>query len=410
MLVLMESRSVSAQPQLTLRRIAPSVFLPAGIYEIGNGAIAPVIALTALHLGASPSTAGYMLTLLGVGQVLGDIPSSSLANRLGDRHAMVVAALLAIVAQIACGLASSLAVLGVALVVIGACNATFYLARRSYLVDVAPTAIRARAMSTLGGSHRIGLFVGPFVGAAAISVFGLHAAYFVAVAAAAVVVVLLLVVPDVDAGRRTSAAGRTAASAREVLTAHRHLFLGLGFAVMAVGAIRAGRQTVLPLWAHHIGLSATTTSLVFGIASAVDMALFYPSGLLMDRYGRRVIALPSMIILGVGTILLPLTSGLTLFTLVAMLMSFGNGIGSGIMMTLGADAAPVESRIRFLSTWRVMSDSGNALGPVVVSVVASIATLGAGIMGVGCIGILAAGGLSRWAPQYSPYWRTHRVG
>lgn len=34
----------------------------------------PIIALTALHLGASASTAGFVLTLLGIGQVLGDIP------------------------------------------------------------------------------------------------------------------------------------------------------------------------------------------------------------------------------------------------------------------------------------------------------------------------------------------------
>jgi len=393
------------QPQLTLRQIAPSVFVPALVYEIGNGAIAPVIALTALHLGATPSTAGFMLTLLGIGQVLGDIPSSSLANRLGDRHAMVVAAILAIAADLLSGFSRSLPLLGFALVFIGGCNATFYLARQSYLVEVAPTLIRARAMSTLGGSHRIGLFIGPFVGAGAISVFGLHAAYFVAAAAVALVVVLLLVVPDVETSRRHSAAAHPAISVREVLRAHRRLFLGLGFAVMAVGAIRAARQTVLPLWAHHIGLSATTTSLVFGIASAVDMALFYPSGLLMDRHGRRVIALPSMAILGIGTMILPLTHGLTAFTLVAMLISFGNGIGSGIMMTLGADAAPEAGRLRFLSIWRVMSDSGNALGPVIVSVLAGIATLTVGIVGVGTIGLLASAGLARWGPRHSAYWR-----
>jgi hypothetical protein len=47
-------------------------------------------------------------------------------------------------------------------------------------------------------------------------------------------------------------------------------------------------------------------------------------------------------------------------TLVAITMSFANGIGSGIIMTLGVDVAPANSRARFLSIWRVMSDSGNA--------------------------------------------------
>ena len=71
-------------------------------------------------------------------------------------------------------------------------------------------------------------------------------------------------------------------------------------------------------------------------------------------------------------------------------MSFGNGIGSGIVMTLGADVAPPDNRRRFLSMWRLMSDTGNALGPVVVSVVAGLWTLAAGIVAVGGVGILAA--------------------
>ena len=396
----------NAAQAITLRRIAPSVFLPALVYEIGNGAILPVVALTALHLGASPSTAGYLLTLLGIGQVLGDVPSSALTNRLGDRRAMFVAALVAIAGQLGSAFAPSLPVLGAALLVIGACNATFYLARQSYLVDVAPAPIRARAMSTLGGAHRIGLFLGPFAGALAISLAGIHAAYVVAAVADVGVAVLLVLIRDVDPGADAPLAARSTRSVPQIVGEFRRLYLTLGVAVLAVGAVRAGRQVVLPLWAEHIGLTAATTSLVFGIAGAVDMVLFYPSGLVMDRFGRRAIALPSMLVLGLGTMVLPLTHGLVAFTLMAMAISFGNGIGSGIMMTLGADAAPRDNRPTFLSVWRVMSDSGNALGPVVVSVLAGLFTLATGIVGVGATGLLAAAGLARWAPRYSAFWRS----
>ncbi len=152
-----------------------------------------------------------------------------------------------------------------------------------------------------------------------------------------------------------------------MLIAHKRLFATLGLAVIAVWAVRAARQTVVPLWAAHIGLSATQNSIIFGIASAVDMAMFYPSGKVMDRCGRMSLALPAMVILGGSMTLLPPTHGAATLTLVAMAMSFGNGIVYGIMMTLGADAAPTADRIKFLSIWRAMSDSGNACGPVVVS-------------------------------------------
>ncbi len=399
---------------VTLRSIAPSVFLPALVYEIGNGAIAPVIALTALDLGASPGTAGFMLALLGIGQILGDVPAARLADRIGDRHAMLLAAGLALLALLGCFLAPSLLVLGPALLVIGAANSTYYLARQSYLTEVAPVTLRARAMSTLGGSHRIGLFLGPFVGAGAIALVGLRGAYVVAMVAVVAAAVLLVVVPDVapPAGPRAVRGGVGAAA---MLRRYRRLFATLGLAVLAVGAVRAARQTVLPLWAEHLGLDAGQTSLIFGIASAVDMALFYPSGKVMDRYGRLAVALPSMLILGGAMMTIPLTHGIVTLTLVAMIMSFGNGIGSGIMMTLGADTAPADSRARFLSVWRLFSDSGNAAGPVVVSVVALVAGLGAGVVAIGSVGLLAAAALGVWVPRYSPFatprsTRAHRAG
>ena len=387
----------------TLRAIAPSVFLPAMVYEIGNGAIAPVIALTALDVGASPAAAGFMLALLGIGQVLGDIPAAALAERVGDRRAMIIAASLAVIGLIGCFLAPSMAVLGPALILIGMSNATFYLARQSYLSEVVPIAIRARAMSTLGGSHRVGLFLGPFVGAAAISLGGLRSAYVVAMISAATAAFLLLVIPDVDAPVGQPVSVRGGISSHQMLAAHKRLFATMGLAILAVGAVRAARQTVLPLWSEHLGMSPEKTSLIFGIASAVDMALFYPSGKVMDHYGRLAIALPSMAILGGAMMILPLTHGTVTFTLVAMLMSFGNGIGSGIMMTLGADAAPVDGRIRFLSIWRILSDSGNAAGPVVMSVVATATTLAIGITAVGSVGLLATAALAVWVPKYSPY-------
>jgi MFS family permease len=160
---------------------------------------------------------------------------------------------------------------------------------------------------------------------------------------------------------------------------------------------------VIPLWADHIGLDATTTSLIFGIANAVDMALFYPSGHVMDRLGRLWIAVPCMVVLGLGTLALPLTDSAATLTAVAMVMAFGNGIGSGIVMTLGADTSPPVDRRSFLAVFRLMSDVGQSLGPVVPAAIATVATLGTGISVMGGVALLGAAGLARWVPKYSTY-------
>lgn len=385
-----------------LWQVAPSVFLPALVFEIGNGAIAPVVALTALSVGAAPTTAGFMLALLGIGQVLGDVPSSYLADRVGDRRAMTIAVGVDMAALLGCFLSRSPLELGAALLIIGMSNATFYLARQSYLGDVVPVLMRARAMSTLGGSHRIGLFVGPFVGAAAISIGGLRAAYVAAMIAGAATALLLLLIPDADLASDRPPGVRGEAGALEMLRRHRRLYATLGIAVLSVAAVRGARQTVLPLWAEHLGLTAAATSLVFGIANAVDMALFYPAGKVMDHFGRLWIAIPAMLLMGGSMMLLPLAANMATLTVIAMTMSLGNGIGSGIMMTLGADTAPTDNRIKFLSIWRVLADTGNAAGPVVVSVVATALTLGAGITAVGSVALIACAALRIYVPRFSP--------
>ena len=73
------------------------------------------------------------------------------------------------------------------------------------------------------------------------------------------------------------------------------------------------------------------------------MLLFYPGGAIMDRFGRVYVAVPAMIVLGLGFVLLPLTDGPVSVGVVAAIMGLGNGISAGIVMTLGADASPSEA-------------------------------------------------------------------
>jgi MFS family permease len=117
------------KPPPTLRSMIPSMFLPAMVYEIGNGAVIPVIAITARDLGASTGTAGLLVALMGIGQLVGDVPAAALAARLGDRRAMVVAGGVSMAAMAGCLLTPTLPVFGVCLFVLGMCSATFYLAR-----------------------------------------------------------------------------------------------------------------------------------------------------------------------------------------------------------------------------------------------------------------------------------------
>ena len=189
---------------------------------------------------------------------------------------------------------------------------------------------------------------------------------------------------------------------RGVLKQYRRTFVTLGAGVLLLSAIRQTRQVVIPLWAAHIGLSPTANSVIYGVAGAIDALTFYPAGKVMDVYGRRWVAVPCVIIMGVSFVLMPLTHAAVTLAFTAMIMGFGNGIGSGIVMTLAADVSPAIGRPTFLGIWRELADAGSGAGPLLLSAVTALAGLGAGIIVSGCVGFAAAAALWAWTPKRGP--------
>jgi len=122
----------------------------------------------------------------------------------------------------------------------------------------------------------------------------------------------------------------------------------------------------------------------------------------MDLYGRRWVAVPCTVVLGLSFVLMTTTHSAVTLTLAAMLMGFGNGIGSGIVMTLSADVSPEIGRPTFLGLWRELSDTGQGIGPLILSGVTAIAGLAAGIVVSGLVGFGAAAVLWIFIPRHPP--------
>ena len=423
-----------------LRGVLLSGFLPAALFAIGEGAIIPIIPIAADSLGASLAIAGFVASLILVGELIGDVPSGVVVARIGERNAMIGAAVVSVVGLLVCTVAPNPLVLALGVFLVGLSTAVFALARHAYMTTAIPLRIRARALSSLGGVFRFGYFVGPFLAAGVIHLTGTtQSAFWVHVVCCLGAAVVLLVIRDPATGvrglQRPTRASRATATATataadhatdpattalegeqfvkeesqglfQTIRAHHRVLVRLGSGAALIGAMRAGRQVILPLWAVSVGLDDSTAALVIGIAGAVDFALFYTSGQIMDRWGRLASALPCMLGLSICYFLLAWSDHLDArvgwFIAVAMAMSLANGVGSGILMTLGADLAPADRPAPFLGAWRFTGDLGSAAAPLVISGVTALATIAvaSGVMGV--LGLVGAGILLRYVPRYLP--------
>jgi MFS family permease len=100
----------------------------------------------------------------------------------------------------------SLLVYGLGTPLIGSASSVYTLAGQSYLTEMVPPHMRARALSTLGGTLRVGMFIGPFLGAGAIKLWGLPGAYYVSLAAIAAAGAIVCFVPDLEESEEHKAA------------------------------------------------------------------------------------------------------------------------------------------------------------------------------------------------------------
>lgn len=379
------------------RRVAVAAYGPTLLVSTGHGAVLPLVALSARDLGSSLEMAAVLVGLFGIGQLIGDLPAGLLATRIGEKRALIGASFIEAGALAVCWLSNGMTMLAVGVFVAGLAGAVFALARQAYLTELVPAHQRARALSTLGGTHRIGQFLGPLVGAFVVGLFNLSAAYATAALFSVLAGILTMILPDVETPHRPK--GRRGPSLAQVIKSRRKSLLTLGVGSMVIMLGRAARLSVLPLWAEAMGLSPQMISLIFAAAALADMSVFYPSGWIMDRYGRFYSAVPTLIVLGIGFGLLPLARGPITVLLVAILLGLANGFSAGIVMTLGSDSAPVNARPTFLGAWRLLTDTGNAAGPLLVGAVVAVAPLWVASVAIGATCWLGALWFTKWLPR-----------
>ncbi len=422
-------------PRNVLVRFAPMIYGPTLLFALGEGAVIPLIPVIANRLGADVALAALVAAALVVGQLCGNIPAGWAVARFGERITMGVAGIVVLAGLTGIVFAQSLAFFTAAVFLIGFCAASFALARHSFMTTRVPLTFRARALSLLGGTFRLGMFVGPFISAGLLAIFGDETASIVFFDVCQVATILLVFFgPDpekavpVGAGsptRRGAGDSRDAEDTGEPVTGaiptveregvfrtmwrFRGVLARLGLAAASLSAVRSARQVVLPLWGVSLGLDAGTIAVVVGVSGAIDFALFYASGQVMDRFGRLWAALPAMVLMGAGFLALSFThelgSAAMWYAMFAAVLGVGNGLSSGILLTLGADIAPPTEPAAFLGSWRTLTDAGGAIAPLIVSALTAAVSLSVGVGAMGVIAVLGAAGFIRWVPRYVPRTR-----
>ena len=406
-----------------LRQAALPVYLPTLLFSAGEAAFIPIVPVIAQNVGANLATAGLVAGMLTLGIVLGDIPSGWIIARIGERMAMLWSTLIALIGGGLALAATNPFMLGLGIFFIGLATSAFALARHAFLTTFVPFAYRARALSTLGGMFRAGAVMGPLLSAAVLAVTHTPlAAFWLMVIFTLATGAVLLFMPDPEktfgrAERMRDSTGHQVTSGEleveqetiglfSTIKKNWRVLARLGGASALVMALRSGRTVIFPLWAVSIGIKDADTALIIGLATAIDFMLFFSSGQIMDKWGRLASIVPSMLVMSAALLTLSITHDVSTnvfwFIATAFLFAIGNGIGSGILLTLASDLADKKNPAPFLGAWRFITDSGAALAPMGIAAITAALSLAIASAITGVSGIVGVIMMMIYVPRFLP--------
>jgi MFS family permease len=353
---------------------------------VGAGMVFLLLPIDGLALGGL--LGGFALPgMVSVGSAVTPLGGALLIARVGHKKVIVFGLSLAALSStlIATGDAVPLRALGA--FGCGSGFGLYHLARITYLSDAVALENRGRIVSAVGGMGRIGMFVGPAAGGLIASALGRHAALGCAAGLMALAALVMLALPACATVPSSAAGPHPLAFVTRVLASHRRTFATAGVAMLALALVRSGRMLLIPICGTMLGLTESEVGFIKSASMGADMLLFYPAGLAMDRLGRKWTAVPCLLVLSLGVLLVGHAASAPALLAGAVIAGIGNGLGAGINMTLAGDFSPREGRAEFLGVWALMTELGAVSSPFAMGAVAQALALGAAAALVCAVGV-----------------------
>ena len=378
--------------------LIPTVYAPAFLLSIGQGVLIPVLPVFAKdEFFATEVLIGLAVGAKHLGTLAFDVPAGILVSRFGMWRTMLVGILLFAVAAVAAANSPNFSMLFIARFAAGASFAFWMISRHAFIAGAVPTRHRGKALSLYGGVGRIAAIIGPIIGGVLAEYVDIRAPFYVQAAIALITGILVLYAMKKTGGDSVDPQGHhnVIASIGTTMVAHRHDFMTAGLVAVILQFVRAAREFLIPVWGDEMGLKTDQIGYVASVSYAVDSTMFPIVGWTMDRFGRKYVGVPALLIMGLGLSLLPFADGMTMLMIAGVLAGLGNGLSSGFVLTLGSDLAPLKDPGEFLGVWRFISDVGGAVGPPLIGGIAQIMALASatwftgGVAGIGAIALIA---------------------
>ncbi len=383
----------------TFRHLLLPVFLPTLLSFVSLRASLVLLPLYVIDQGYGPALAGLIISIRGIGMLCTDVPGGFLVSRVGDRWGMIIGHLMAGLALVLFASFSHRGMFIAAALVSGAAFAVMMLARLSYVGEQCEAHERGRVIASMASLQRIGGIVGPLGGGFIATWYGFVPALLVLALLSLLSALTIFLYCDDSRGAENDGAPSHAFMA--TLRANKNIFLTSGAGAVGLMSLRGASPLLITLFGSAIQLSAAQIGFFASLTTILEFVMFLPGGHIMDRWGRKYTLIPGTFFMAFSLVVLVLFPSLGGYVAGTLLLAFGNGLATGVIMSIGSDLAPEKSRGQFLGVWRFVCDLGFTGGPLFVTGLMGLCGLAASSLALGALASGLAVVMGVYAPESS---------
>lgn len=336
------------------------------VYFIADGMTLPIYPVfVAGPLGGDDAALGLVFGAFSVTALLLRPWSGTFADKRGRRPLLIGGAMLLVVAMVGHILASTVQVLIVMRLLLGASEAAFFVAAFTMAADLSPEDRRGEAISLISLSLYAGIAIGPFIGELVLGEDRFALAWATAAVLAGVATLIGLRVPETRPaeGSGTGQAGR-----------YRILHPGgvmPGFIVLAGTWGMAGFFVFAKPYGVELGLGgvAPLFLLYAGIVIAIRALMPWAP----DRFGGRRLGGAALVLIIGGLGIMGLVNSPLGLYLGTTVMALGVAFFPPAILTMAQAGVPALERGTLIGTASAFIDLGFGLAPITLGLVANSA-------------------------------------
>jgi DHA1 family tetracycline resistance protein-like MFS transporter len=350
------------------RRRSPLVFLFVTVFVdmIGYGIVVPLLPFYAGEYASGAVLVGMLGSLYAAMQFAGGPFLGGLSDRHGRRPVLLVCLIGASLAYLLLGLAGTLAVLVLAVVLAGATSGTLATAQ-AYIADSTTKEDRARGLGLIGAAFGLGLMAGPALGGL-LSLHSLSApALFASALALTNFVFGYLVLPESHPPHLRMSVpllrlNPISQLGRIIKMGNVRTLLG---AVLLLNLAFAGLISNFPLFSNvRFGWGTTSNAFFFafvGVCAVVTQGFLI--GRLQPRFGETRLLVGGLALVALNLALVALVpSGVLLYPVVGLL-ALGTGLAIPSLTAIISNRTPAEAQGRLMGGLQAILSLAMILGP-----------------------------------------------